>query len=151
MRYGSRFNPEDVVRHLPDRDASHMDSRWASSGVSIRTSTLQEHNDRRAEQTSRKVWRACSSCRWTCRFSEKFSVNQTRHRRADHATLAKQKNSERKTLSSTSEKQHMSWTRVRIGGGSREMDHEDTKRLSNSSVARRSPNIGSNIENTPRG
>ena len=47
--------------------------------------------------------------------------------------------------------QYMSWARFRISEVSSGMVHEGTKRSSYSSVARRIPNIWSNIESTPRG
>ena len=75
--------------------------------------------------------------------SQKSSMSQTRHRRAGHATLAetKKKNRERRTQSSRCRKQQLSRTHVPFSKVGIEIVHEGTKRPSNSSAARRIPNI----------
>ena len=100
-------------------------------------------NTRTKEQNKQhaKCEHACPSCRWTTRQFPKSSMSQTRHTRADHATLAPTKNGERRTQSSRCRKQQRSWTHVQISKVGSEMVHEDAKRPSSSSVARRIPNI----------
>ena len=84
----------------------HMGSRWASSGVSIWPSSLhttkrryyrpKEHKEKSRTNNMQSVSMRVQDVAGPYVGSQKSAMSQTRHRRADHATLAETKKQRKK-------------------------------------------------------
>ena len=93
-----------TLRQKHSGSCQHMESRWASSGVSIWPWSL--HRTRRICCHIKNVTcePACPSCPYTTRQFSRSSMSQSRHRRAQQTTLATTKNSEGRAQPSRCEK-----------------------------------------------
>ena len=90
----------------PSGSCHHMGSRWASSGVSIWPSSLhttkrryfrpKEHKEKSRTNNMQSVSMCVQDVAGPYVGSQKSSMSQTRHRRADHATLAETKKQRKK-------------------------------------------------------
>ena len=90
----------------PSGSCHHMGSRWASSGVSIWPSSLhttkrrysrpKEHKEKSRTNNMQSVSMRVQDVAGPYVGSQKSSMSQTRHRRADHATLAETKKQRKK-------------------------------------------------------
>ena len=130
----------------------HMGSRWASSGVSIWPSSLhttkrrysspKEHKEKSRTNNMQSVSMRVQDVAGPYVGSQiKFNESNSAQTCGSCDTCRNKKNRERRTQSSRCRKQQLSRTHVPFSKVGIEMVHEVTKRPSNSSAARRIPNI----------